>query len=88
DIEELTNVVDIAALGLQIAPNPTDNYLQIQTDELIDQLQISDIYGRVIWSAFRPDLSTQIDVQDWPSGVYFFSLNTAGQIHTQQIIVY
>lgn len=68
-----------------IYPNPTNAYIEIVSD-LNCYIYITDIMGRVLSSQTTSTETTQVDLCDLPSGIYFVSLIHDNKKTTQKII--
>lgn len=67
-----------------ISPNPTTNYLNINTEEPLAQIEIYDLTGRQL--AKYDGWQTQISIQDLSSGTYMIRLiNQEGQYLSKKI---
>ena len=85
NIENITDVTSVdVAPTLAIYPNPCVDELFIEDVE-IDNIQIIDIYGRVIKEV--KNLSThKIDVSDLSTGIYYLKIGTEGYSIKEKII--
>lgn len=69
---------------LTIYPNPTNNVLNVQTNEIIKQINILDIAGR---KTLTPNLiNNQIEVSSLSKGVYFLEIKTENKVHREKFI--
>ncbi len=77
---------------LMLYPNPVEDVLHIAIPEQIlgtPSIEVLDVNGRLLMyrEAKQFDTTVEVDVSDWPGGVYFVQLNTAeGTQHTQRFI--
>lgn len=70
-IDELPNIV------VSIYPNPTSQNLTISSDELINQIEIMDLFGRTILS--QKDINSEIfnvDLSQFTNGNYIVKVST------------
>ena len=66
-----------------IYPNPTNGYLNIQSFESISNIKVYSSDGRKLLET----QSTFLEISNYPSGIYFLTLETEnGSIGTQKII--
>jgi len=73
-----------ADFPVNISPNPTNNYLNITTDEPLTQIEIYDISGKQV--AAYDGRQTQISIQDLSSGIYMIRLiNQEGKYLSKRI---
>jgi hypothetical protein len=69
-------------------PNPTNEYLQL-TSTLKDWMgiEVVDLYGRVIHTSNETDNAYQLDVKNWPTGIYHLVIFMADQTITKKFVV-
>ncbi len=87
-----TGIEQLAANNnqLSIYPNPTSNQLTIiNKQSSISEIRVTNIMGQVIYTFTLPQgqFSTQINVSDLPSGLYFVSVTSNNQIITNKISI-
>lgn len=58
----------------EIYPNPADNYLNIDTNENINEVNIYNVIGVKVYS--EQNFNGTIDLSDFNDGVYFIRINT------------
>ncbi len=58
-----------ADFSLQVYPNPTANYLTIESDQEIT-VQLYDLLGRTVTPSTRVPLSTSLNISHLPPGLY------------------
>lgn len=79
-INEKSNVV--------IFPNPTQDMLTIKSDEMLNKISILDVTGKLVKEIIPSfTLSSNIDVSDLNSGVYFVSYIGESGTGTQKVIL-
>lgn len=69
---------------LSIFPNPTENNLSVECSELIKMVTVIDISGQLILNQEFNAFTTQIDVSDLSSGLYFIQITVGDKQITQQ----
>jgi hypothetical protein len=62
-----------------VYPNPVDNYLTIQTKDIVGLISIYDIIGRCITEQQIAHQVTQIDVSNFAKGTYIVKFNSFKQ---------
>ncbi|MBI3235647.1 MAG: T9SS type A sorting domain-containing protein [Bacteroidetes bacterium] len=76
------------ALGVELYPNPTQNILNINSQDKIDRLIITNINGQLVYNN-KPNTSTlKLSTQDFAPGVYIVQIEINGQLATQKIVKY
>ncbi len=71
-----------------VFPNPADNKLniQIQNGFVAKRIEVTDMTGRVVQKIIGPKNQQVLDIQDWPSGVYFVQLVGEYTTHTKKVV--
>jgi hypothetical protein len=77
-----TSAVDFSS-ALNIYPNPTTAFIQIESPTNIDLVEIHAADGKLIRIV---ENSTQIDLSTYPKGLYLLKIQTAQGISTKKII--
>ena len=67
---------------IKIYPNPATDFVFFESKEPFN-LTIRDVLGRIIDLSETPKMT---DLSDYTEGVYFFEIQTKGQLHIQKII--
>lgn len=83
--DDTTNIVKINYDGkLKIYPNPVDNILNIEADEIIEEIGIYNIVGVRIFN--EKSNVDNVDVSDLNNGVYFIRIKTEDNEVVKQFI--
>lgn len=77
---------DVVKNSISIYPNPTSNTIQISTIQKINQIELLDLSGKLIFSKKGNNLKNNIDLTTYPKGVYILNVNSEGVISTHRII--
>ena len=75
------STVQLGTTEFQVFPNPAKDILSIRGEingEL--NLQILDMYGRVVYSEVLLDNESELNISKLNSGVYFVNLNNGQQV--------
>ncbi len=83
--EDPLNVMKPEMASIRISPNPTTDYLNIKSDEVVTAYQIISMDGKVVQNS-KLDASQKIQVSLLQPGVYFVKLNVNNQWSTQKFI--
>lgn len=71
DVVDVTGIDEIANNELKIYPNPVKNVLNVQTDDVISQVNIIDVTGRLVYSKQVEHVGPySFDVSMLPEGVF------------------
>lgn len=78
--------------GVSLYPNPAENFVNIQFEEMTENLNLSvfDMNGRMVLKESPSDSSSQsfqLDISRLNKGVYFVKLESNGKKTTQKLIV-
>ena len=82
--ESYLQTVEAINKELSIYPNPTSDFIYIDTKEKISNIEIYDATGRKVISNFSAD--HQFDVRKLLQGIYYIRINTAGKNLTSKFI--
>jgi hypothetical protein len=70
-----------------VYPNPANNVLNITSSEIIDNVEVLDIVGRVIISKTLNSSNYILDVSGLNNNVYFINYSISGVVKTKKVIV-
>ena len=73
--------------GLTIYPNPASSRTTVRTDgEALKTIRILDLRQRCLFSTSCTGMSHEIDVSDYPAGIYIISVQTGDRIYREKLI--
>ncbi|MGK0364457.1 MAG: hypothetical protein ACI85O_001514 [Saprospiraceae bacterium] len=76
----LNSIKEFPNTDLKIYPNPVSGLLQVDYPySLKQEISISNIFGQVIYHQIKTGEITQIEVEDFPLGIYLLSISHAGK---------
>lgn len=81
-VEGLDEIVIQEAFG--VFPNPTTDFLTINTTQEISKILIVDITGKLVMTKNHP--SKTINVTDLSSGIYYITLTVGSKLLTQKLV--
>ena len=81
-VSGINNKIDNNNLQLKIYPNPANNKITIDANDVID-VKLFDILGKQITST----KTNEVDVSNLTNGVYFIQVQTKQNTSTQKIII-
>ena len=82
-----TSVDEVVADQFRMYPNPATSQVQISSDELLDQITIRDITGKVVMVQMNPDMNQTMDVSDLASGLYIVESRKGNQISVEKLAI-
>lgn len=78
-----TAVNGVEKIALSIYPNPTNDFLQIETDHEIQKVTLTDISGKQLWVA--KSNKKQVNISELSAGIYFIQIETNKGTITKKI---
>lgn len=78
-----TNEIVFDSTDIKVFPNPTSNYVNINSKDKIKQISLYDITGKKILITLN---NNSIDLKELPEGSYFLSVETAKGTAVKKII--
>jgi hypothetical protein len=71
-----------------VYPNPSEHRLNIQVDNsfVIKRIEITDMTGRLVHTIQNTKVQNNLDINDWPSGIYFVQLVGEFTTYTKKFI--
>lgn len=87
DGDLVSSNIDIQTLDrhVNVFPNPTSNYINIDSADDYSAVRVFDNQGRLILEQTET-VSNQIDTQDWPSGMYTLQLFYGKNIVSKRVV--
>ena len=87
DIEGFTSTIN-PALGNKIKfyPNPTSDVLQIRSDIQLDNIRITNMLGQQVAELQNPNLSENVNVNNWTTGIYVITFISGNEVWTSQFV--
>lgn len=83
----LSNSSFEVANNIKMYPNPTNNFVMVEVSNLTNaKLQVVDITGKILMNQSLNASSNTINVQQLPSGIYFFKVVSNEGTSTNKII--
>jgi hypothetical protein len=80
-------VQEFSPMEVQVYPNPSVDYLMIETNHYPAQLEIWDAQGKWIQSQKINSNQTRVDLTDFSNGLFNFTLRTETEIFSAQFMV-
>ncbi len=78
---------ELAEQGINLFPNPVRNTLYVENSDLINDLRIFDLTGRMIFSQVVNDNATSINVSEFKTGVYIMQVMTVNGVVSKRFSV-
>lgn len=84
--DPLTNTPELQASSpLKVFPNPAQDFITIQLDELIREVQIFDLSGKLILQSNSLSKEDRIDLSGLSKGMYILKVNTLNNSYSHKI---
>ncbi|HPW98406.1 MAG TPA: T9SS type A sorting domain-containing protein, partial [Flavobacterium sp.] len=82
-----TSVNEIESNNIKLFPNPTNDIAHISTpNEIINQINVYDLLGRLLKTQNGNNMSEQINIQELPNAIYILEINTEKAKHSVQVV--
>jgi len=81
-----SGVSDSEAQSFDFGPNPVKDDLSISSEKSMEELTISDLGGRVLFSSNEASLKKTIDISSFDHGVYLLSVRMQDEWVTKRIV--
>lgn len=75
-----------SAAAIRLYPNPVKDALTIESDAADFNISITDIYGKVVYNGVRTGASSNVNIQNLNSGIYFVKISGTDFSKTVKII--
>ena len=72
---------------ISVYPNPSKEYIIIETTELPFYLSVTDLTGKEIYNTSISSFKSQIDLSNQPAGIYFIKISNKEHSITKKIII-
>ncbi len=88
---QVSGLYDLAQFELQVAPNPAQDFLQIQwsdTDDQPEHLAITNSAGQAFYqrSIAASTRSIEVTLSQYPAGIYFVRLASSDGLETRRFV--
>ncbi|MFN2428512.1 MAG: T9SS type A sorting domain-containing protein [Cryomorphaceae bacterium] len=84
---ETIGVEELRAEGIEVFPNPSTDFWNVQSEnQSIEQVQVFNNLGQVVWSATPNATTARIDASQLAQGLYITQLKTANGFRTIKLI--
>jgi len=80
------NIIEKQNESLSIYPNPVTNNVTVSNSEIIDELKIFDMQGKIYLHLFPKQEIINIDMTSFSAGLYFLQIISNNQMNTSKII--
>jgi len=68
-------------------PNPTKGEFSIQTNEIVERINVTGLDGKVVYSAYLQSNTIDMNLTNLESGVYFVTLVSGEQYSTKRLVI-
>ncbi len=73
-------------LNFNYFPNPTTGILNVVGNEVIDRVVVRNLLGQLIFESSRAAVEVQVDITEYPTGVYLVEVRSGNVSNTVKII--
>ncbi|MCH7784977.1 MAG: T9SS type A sorting domain-containing protein [Bacteroidetes bacterium] len=87
EVTEVLGIDDNEEVSFQYYPNPVKDYLRIDSNDVIDSVQLFTINGKMLMDAPVKNKSTNIYMGVFQSGIYFLTVRSGDKVNTIQVIL-
>ena len=87
EITSSTSIVVAQEDLFSFFPNPASGQIQIRSDEVIDELTIHDITGKVLVMKNKPSSNETVDVSGLASGLYIIQIRVGHRISVEKLSI-
>lgn len=84
DFQEIASAEELETLTLSVYPNPVDDILYLNANEMFESVRVSNVMGEVMFEA--EGQVSEIDVSAWKSGVYFIVVSSGIESKTKRFV--
>lgn len=70
-VSAVAGIGEISKKGLEFYPNPATDVLTINSEEVIDSIQIYDMNGKEIMNSKSGNTTSKIYMDNYPAGIYY-----------------
>ncbi|WP_179007555.1 T9SS type A sorting domain-containing protein [Winogradskyella forsetii] len=81
---EVLGVEENELQQLSLYPNPASNKVNIESNHIIDSVEVYDILGKQVMLLKK---TNEIDVSNLNSGIYLFKISMGNKVQTKKIVV-
>ena len=74
---------ELEDVNVEIYPNPAKNYLEIESSEIVNEVQIVDFTGKVI----KIEHSQKFSIEDLSPGLYILNLSTSKGMVIRKLVI-
>jgi len=86
-VYEVNSLKDYANVNVKIFPNPAANFIQIYSDNHINEVSIVNQLGQTVQKEFNLDTNTCIiNLNTLPKGIYFVNVKTENSVITKKLL--
>lgn len=82
-----TALADKEKVNMKIFPNPASSVFSVESSQAIDQIQIFNASGTMVFSSRNAGLHADIPITQYANGIYFIRIHLKDKIMTQKLVV-
>ena len=82
----ITGVQELGKKEVSIYPNPSQQWLNVETESPIDEIYIFNTLGQQMEQRFPASTRLQMNISTLPAGIYLIQIHSNGTVSTQRFI--
>lgn len=82
-----TNVEEPQQQLFSFFPNPANDLIQVNSEQVNDELILRDLTGRIIMNIQQPSQTEMLDVSNLPSGMYLLMIRSGEVISVEKLSI-
>jgi hypothetical protein len=90
-ITMIVNPVSISELinsnSYKVYPNPAKDFVYFESDKIIEQIQISDVSGKIIYQKNIGKKDFKLDISKWSNSFYSYKIIGSKEVFTGNLII-
>lgn len=84
----IVNIAENKTSDVKIYPNPAKNKITISSVNIINNVKISDLSGKIILNENTSANNVKFDIENYNSGIYLIEIQSGGNIFYEKLIKY
>lgn len=73
-INIVTGIANMSQAGIQVSPNPTNDVLTINSDKMLQKIEVTNVAGQILLSEKAIEKSHMLHFKNFTEGIYFVKI--------------